>query len=188
MSQRYVHILCVLLNYPMTVWRKEKIKREPASAEAGSVSFSERINFLTMWFCVPQIPVKFGLQRFWCRCESCAWGLGEGGCVIFVPDPLRTQCFFFNLLTSICTYKQCLQRNTFTGVDRLVHNYPYLERHGKLSEASHTDHVSDPSHLMIQSMTRVWCHNAVFGLNIMLQLWYCTSNIIPSLVAVTKTT
>lgn len=62
------------------------------------------------------------------------WGLGSSGfdaivkpvsrvCIFFVPVPLRTQPFF-NPLTSICTYKQSLQRNTFTGVDWLVHNYP----------------------------------------------------------------
>lgn len=71
------------------------------------------------------------------------------GCLVFsIPVPLHTQCFF-NLLTSICTYKQCLQRNTFTGVDWLVHNNPYLEWHGKLTVVSHTNNVSDPSYYKV---------------------------------------
>lgn len=48
------------------------------------------------------------------------------------------------LQASICTYKQCLQRNTFTGVNWLVHNYPYLKWHWLwgLTQKS----VSDPSY------------------------------------------
>lgn len=136
---------------PWQFW--EKIKREPASGEAGCFSFSERINFLQMWFCVPPnscevwAPVVF--MSSWKLCRG-----GGRGCVFFIPDPLRTQCFI-NLLTSICTYKQCLQRNTFTCVDWLVHNYSYLERHGKLSVASHINNVSNPSHSMVH-WPRVW--------------------------------
>lgn len=101
-----------------------------------------------------KIPVKFGVQQFWCRQESCE-GAKHHGCLFFFIPSLRTRCFF-NLLNSICTYKQCLQRNTFTGVDWLFHNYPYLEWHGTLTVISHIKNVSDPSRYKVHWPEYVW--------------------------------
>lgn len=110
-------------------------------------------NLPQTWLRVPQkIPVKFGLQRFGCRCESCVGGReGRASRALVLLDTclsLHTQCFF-NLLTSICTYKQCLQRNTFTGVDWPFHNYPYLKWHGTLTVISHIKNASDPSYYKV---------------------------------------
>lgn len=137
MSQRYVYIFCVLLNYPMTVWRKEKITSEPTSGEMGRfrekhphtrLCFSE--NFWKSLDCGFDVVVKA------VEGEEHLWHL-----FFFVPVPQG----FFNLLTFICTYKQCLQKNTFTGVDWLVHNYPYLKCHGTLTVKSQVNNDSDPS-------------------------------------------
>lgn len=53
------------LNYPVTVLRKEEIKSEPASGEAGCFSLFKKKNFPKCESVFPQIPVKFGQQRFW---------------------------------------------------------------------------------------------------------------------------
>lgn len=152
MSQRYVYILCVLLNYPMTVLRKDQ---ERASLWRGGLLLLFREDKLppNVILCSPKFLWSLGSGGFHVVVKAVSGGGGRG-CVFFIPDPLRTQCFI-NLLTSICTYKQCLQRNTFTCVDWLVHNYSYLERHGKLSVASHINNVSNPSHSMVH-WPRVW--------------------------------
>lgn len=95
-----------------------------------------------MWFCV--LPNSCEVQAPNVIVKGVV-----GGALFLLHTCSPAYTMPFNLLTSICTYKQCLQRNTFTGVDWLVHNNPYLGWYGKLTVISHTNDVSDPSYYNI---------------------------------------
>lgn len=179
MSQRYVYILCVLLKYPMTVLRKEKIKRESASDEAGC--FSSFLSGQTSSKCetvFPKIPVKFGLQRFWCHCETCVEGLH----LLHTCSPAYTMLFQF---ANLYMYIQATFTEKYLHRCRLTcSQLPLLGM--AVCVASHINNVSDPSHSIVCWPEYVeWYNNplAVYLLNIMLHLWYRTSNIKPTLVA-----
>lgn len=140
MSQGYVHIVCVLLNYPMTVLEE----KDPAS---GWVLLCF---VLFLFFFLPrgQTSSEYNFvspnKILWC------WGCGgldvvvkavcgAGRCVLFITDPLHTRCFFFFFFQSanLYMYIQAMFTDEIPsqGVDWLVHDYPYMELHGKVSNS-----------------------------------------------------
>lgn len=126
---------------PWQFWeRKRSRESQPLVRRAGS-PFPRRKTSSNVILCSPKFLWSSGSK---CHCERCG-----GGALFLLHTCSPAYTMPFNLLTSICTYKQCLQRNTFTGVDWLVHNNPYLGWYGKLTVISHTNDVSDPSYYNI---------------------------------------
>lgn len=189
-SKICLHFLCAFWIIPWQFWEKKRSRVSQPLVRRVVSPFPGRKTSQYMILCSPKFLWSSGGSGFDVVVKMC-----EGGPSIsdVYSSSYLFPCVhnaFSILLTSICTYKQCLQKNTFTGVDWLVHNYPYLEWHGQLIVISHINNVSDPSYYKVHWLECVEWFNNPFKLlsfspgelNFMLHSWCCTGNIIPSLV------
>lgn len=92
---------CVLLNHPTEVSSRERIGRKPHRP-----------------------LVRGGTSSLGCR-KPCP-GLGAAS----PPPPWTQWAFRLNSLYMYSTHEWCLQRNAFTGADRLLRDQPYSEQRG----------------------------------------------------------